>query len=96
MELAARGAKVYMACRDLKKCDEARLDIISKTANNEVFARKLDLGSQDSIREFVRKYLGTDKVLIYLYSFINVLFLNFNKVSKMKSRDWIFSSITLA
>lgn len=44
-----------MACRDMKKCDEARLDIIAKTGNSNVFSRSLDLNSQDSIRSFVKE-----------------------------------------
>lgn len=55
LDLASRGAKVYMACRDMKKCDEARLDIIAKTSNSNVFSRELDLASQYSIRNFVKE-----------------------------------------
>lgn len=53
-ELARRGARVYMACRDFKRCEEARLEIVKATGNQNVFNMKLDLSSQESIREFVR------------------------------------------
>lgn len=52
LELAHRGGKIYMACRDMKKAEEARLEIIEKTGNTNVFCRSLDLSSFDSIREF--------------------------------------------
>lgn len=53
VDLAKRGAKVYLACRDMKKADDARLEIIAKTGNQNIFTKKLDLTSFDSIREFV-------------------------------------------
>lgn len=97
LELAARGARVYMACRDIKKCDEARLEIVSKTGNNEIFTRKLDLGSQESIREFVQKYAYTHtRVRIFKQNFHNFSLSVFNKVLKTKIHVWIFSSTTLA
>lgn len=44
-----------MACRDFKRCEAARLDIIKRTGNTNVFNRSLDLSSFASIREFVEK-----------------------------------------
>lgn len=54
LEMAKRGAHVYMACRDFRRCEEARLEIVNATGNKKVFNIKLDLSSQESIREFVR------------------------------------------
>lgn len=54
-ELAKRGAKVYMACRDMKKCETARKDLVLESRNKFVYCRECDLSSQDSIRQFVRK-----------------------------------------
>ncbi|KAH8307731.1 hypothetical protein KR044_011319 [Drosophila immigrans] len=53
LELARRGATVYMACRDKKRTEEARLDIIRETNNQNIFYRELDLASLESIRKFV-------------------------------------------
>lgn len=53
LDLANRGAKVYLACRDLSKADAAKTDIIQRTGNKNVFVKKLDLTSLDSVREFV-------------------------------------------
>lgn len=55
LDLAQRGGKIYMACRDHKRCEDARLDIINKTGNKNVFNRTLDLSSLDSIRNFVQE-----------------------------------------
>lgn len=54
-ELARRGAHVYMACRDLKRCEEARESIVLDTKNPNVFCRQCDLASFQSIRQFVTK-----------------------------------------
>lgn len=53
LEMAKRGGRVYMACRDYQRCEVARLDIVKESGNANVFNRKLDLSSQNSIREFV-------------------------------------------
>lgn len=53
LDLAKRGAKVYLACRDVAKADTTRLDIIQTTGNENVYVKKLDLTSFDSIRKFV-------------------------------------------
>ncbi|XP_055379508.1 retinol dehydrogenase 12-like [Condylostylus longicornis] len=52
LELAKRGAKIYMACRDPIRCEAARLEIIEKTKNEKIFNRTLDLSSLDSVRKF--------------------------------------------
>ncbi|XP_017108085.2 retinol dehydrogenase 13 isoform X1 [Drosophila bipectinata] len=55
-ELARRNATVYMACRNLKKCEEARQEIVLETKNPHVYCRECDLASQESIRNFVAAY----------------------------------------
>ncbi|KAH8372625.1 hypothetical protein KR009_001283 [Drosophila setifemur] len=52
LEIAKRGGTVYMACRDMNRCEAARQDIIAKTNNQNIFARELDLSSLESIRKF--------------------------------------------
>ncbi|EDW02224.1 GH21881 [Drosophila grimshawi] len=55
-QLARRGATMYMACRDMKKCEEAREEIILETQNKYVYCRQCDLASLDSIRNFVATF----------------------------------------
>jgi NAD(P)-dependent dehydrogenase (short-subunit alcohol dehydrogenase family) len=55
LELAKRGAKVYMACRDLQRGEEARKEIFAITKNPNLFTRELDLASLDSVRRFSKK-----------------------------------------
>ncbi|XP_037048277.1 retinol dehydrogenase 12-like [Bradysia coprophila] len=73
LDLASRGATVYMACRDMQKCDEARLHIIEKTGNSKVYARKLDLGSLESVRNFVKEFLEEESRLDILINNAGVM-----------------------
>ncbi|XP_017014764.2 retinol dehydrogenase 13-like [Drosophila takahashii] len=52
LEIAKRGGTVYMACRDMNRCEKARQDIIRESGNKNIFARELDLSSLESIRKF--------------------------------------------
>lgn len=63
MDLAFRGAKVYLACRDYNKCETACNEIIQKTGNKNVFNRELDLSSLESIRQFSNNFLNEEKKL---------------------------------
>ncbi|XP_033336178.2 retinol dehydrogenase 13 [Megalopta genalis] len=54
--LATRQAKVIMACRDMVKCEEARIEIVLQTQNKYIYCRKCDLASQESIRNFVNQF----------------------------------------
>ncbi|ALC42024.1 CG2064 [Drosophila busckii] len=56
LELARRGATVYMACRDKKRAEEARDDIIKQTNNKNIYYRNLDLASLESIRKFAADF----------------------------------------
>lgn len=46
------GAHIIMACRDLERAEEARMDILEDTGNENVVIRKLDLSDTKSIRAF--------------------------------------------
>lgn len=59
-DMARRGARVILACRDLTKAKLAADDIISSTSNNKVFIRKLDLSSLASVRAFVEETLVSE------------------------------------
>uniref|UniRef100_A0A2P2IA56 Retinol dehydrogenase 13-like n=2 Tax=Hirondellea gigas TaxID=1518452 RepID=A0A2P2IA56_9CRUS len=50
--MARRKARVIMACRSMKKCKEARKDIIAETLNRKVVCRECNLASFESVREF--------------------------------------------
>ncbi|KAM5177289.1 retinol dehydrogenase 12 isoform 2-T2 [Callospermophilus lateralis] len=57
-ELARRGARVYIACRDVLKGESAASDIRADTKNSQVLVRKLDLSDTKSIRAFAEGFLA--------------------------------------
>lgn len=56
IDLARRGGKVYIACRDIKRGEDALKEIMKKSGSNNVHFLQLDLASMDSIKEFSKKF----------------------------------------
>jgi len=54
-ELARRGAKVILACRDLQKAEEACEEIRNETSSRKVVAKLLDVSSLSSVRAFCKE-----------------------------------------
>jgi NAD(P)-dependent dehydrogenase (short-subunit alcohol dehydrogenase family) len=55
LELACRGARVIIACRDLKKAHASAKIINEKTFSDRVQVEKIDLASLESVREFAAR-----------------------------------------
>ncbi|KAJ8272749.1 hypothetical protein GJAV_G00092990 [Gymnothorax javanicus] len=51
-DLAKRGARIIIACRDMAKAEAAQKEIIEHSGNQNIVNRKLDLADTNSIREF--------------------------------------------
>ncbi|XP_067000509.2 retinol dehydrogenase 11 isoform X3 [Anabrus simplex] len=62
-DLARRGARVILACRNLKLGKEAQDEIIETTGNKNVVLYKLDLASLSSVREFARTVIKMESRL---------------------------------
>ncbi|XP_013115305.2 retinol dehydrogenase 12 [Stomoxys calcitrans] len=73
MELARRGARLYMACRDAARCEAARLEIIEKTQNTNIFNRTLDLSSLSSVRQFAERFKAEESKLDILVNNAGVM-----------------------
>ncbi|TWW70743.1 retinol dehydrogenase 12, like isoform X1 [Takifugu flavidus] len=56
IDLAKRGAKVIMACRDMDRAQAAVKDVIESSGNQNVVCMKLDLAEGKSIREFAEAF----------------------------------------
>ncbi|XP_077359992.1 retinol dehydrogenase 13-like isoform X2 [Festucalex cinctus] len=54
-ELARRGGRIIMGCRDMEKCEAAAREIRGNTLNPHVYACHLDLASMKSIRDFAER-----------------------------------------
>lgn len=57
-ELAAMGAKVYLACRSKEKAEPVVADIRSLTGNADVHFLALDLSSLHSVRDAAKTFLA--------------------------------------
>lgn len=55
------GGRIIMGCRDMEKCEAAAKEIRGKTLNPHIYARRLDLASMKSIREFAERIKQGDE-----------------------------------
>lgn len=62
-DLAKRGARVIMACRDIQSCMESKEEIVKETFNKNVECMYCDLGSLKSIKEFTDKINKSKKII---------------------------------
>lgn len=56
IDLARRGGKVYIACRDVRRGEDALREIKEKSGSDDVHFLQLDLASLESVRTFARKF----------------------------------------
>jgi NAD(P)-dependent dehydrogenase (short-subunit alcohol dehydrogenase family) len=56
IDLAKRGGKIYIACRDIHRGQEAIKDIKEKSQNDNIHFLQLDLASLESIRDFSKQF----------------------------------------
>ncbi|XP_059154986.1 retinol dehydrogenase 13-like [Physella acuta] len=72
-ELARRGGRIIMACRDIEKCEKVRQEFILETANHNIECRKLDLASIGSIRAFCKGIHASERHLDILINNAGVM-----------------------
>ncbi|XP_041069726.1 retinol dehydrogenase 12 [Carcharodon carcharias] len=80
-ELAQRGARVIIACRDLSKAEVAAQEIREDTGNKQVVVRELDLANLKSIRQFAENIIKEEKLLNVLVNNAGVMMCPFTKTS---------------
>ncbi|KAM6461044.1 dehydrogenase/reductase SDR family member 13-like [Liasis olivaceus] len=73
VDLARRGARVILACRNKAKGESAVYDIRRESGNNEVVFMILDLASLDSVRAFAETFLRSEPRLDILINNAGVL-----------------------
>ncbi|XP_056648145.1 retinol dehydrogenase 12 [Diorhabda sublineata] len=62
-EIAKRGARVIIACRNVESGIKVRDELIENTKNENIIVKKLELSSQKSIREFAEDINKTEAKL---------------------------------
>ena len=73
MDLATRGAKVIIGCRNLEKGQAAVQEIQTRSGNENVFVEKLDLSSLASVRQFADGILRNEPRLDILINNAGVM-----------------------
>jgi len=63
LDLASRGARVILACRNIHKADSVKDEIIKESGNNDVVVKALDLASLSSVRKFAAEILESESRL---------------------------------
>uniref|UniRef100_A0A8C4WZ16 NADP-retinol dehydrogenase n=1 Tax=Eptatretus burgeri TaxID=7764 RepID=A0A8C4WZ16_EPTBU len=72
-DLAKRGARVILACRNLDKAEAAAAEIYAGSSNKNVVVRKLDLASTASIHEFATRINKEESALHILINNAGVM-----------------------
>ena len=74
LDMAKRGARVILACRDLGKAETAAGEIKATSGNDNVVVEQLDLASLESVRQFAKRVNASEP-------FVNILVNNAGELS---------------
>ena len=79
VDLAKRGAKVIVGCRNLEKGKEALKEIQERSGSTNVYLEHLDLASLDSVRTFADSILKSESRLDILINNAGVMMCPYQK-----------------
>ncbi|XP_031716854.1 retinol dehydrogenase 11-like isoform X2 [Anarrhichthys ocellatus] len=60
VDLAKRGARVILACRDMDRGNKAAEEVKKRSGNDNVIVKKLDLASLQSVRQLAKDVLASE------------------------------------
>ncbi|KAF3930628.1 hypothetical protein ABW19_dt0205714 [Dactylella cylindrospora] len=63
MHLASMGANVYMVCRNMKKAEAARDDLLKQIPDAKLFLIELDTSSLDNVQKFCSDWAAEGKTI---------------------------------
>lgn len=63
VDMASRGARVILACRDMTRANQAAEGIRRRSGNGNVIVKKLDLASLQSVRQLAKEILESEERL---------------------------------
>ncbi|XP_071762657.1 retinol dehydrogenase 12-like isoform X1 [Centroberyx gerrardi] len=81
LDLAKRGGRIIIACRDISKAETARAEIVEMSGNPNVISRKLDLSDTKSIREFAEVINREESQLHVLINNAGVMMCPYSKTA---------------
>jgi NAD(P)-dependent dehydrogenase (short-subunit alcohol dehydrogenase family) len=73
IDLGRRGGKVYLACRDITRGENALKEIKEKSGSENIHLLQLNLASMSSIREFSKKFHDLESELHILINNAGVM-----------------------
>ena len=79
IDLARRGARVIIGCRNLEKGKAALKEIHERSGSTDVFLLKIDLASLDSVRKFADNILNSEPRLDILINNAGVMACDYQK-----------------
>ncbi|XP_053688780.1 retinol dehydrogenase 14-like [Sabethes cyaneus] len=62
-DLAKRGARIIMACRNMETAKQARAEITAESGNSNLIVKHVDLSSLSSVRQFAQDINATETVI---------------------------------
>ncbi|KAK7118289.1 hypothetical protein R3I94_021952 [Phoxinus phoxinus] len=80
-DLARRGARVIMACRDLEKAESARGELMEDSGNQNIVVKKLDLSDTKSIRAFAELINKEEKQVNILINNAGIMMCPYSKTA---------------
>ncbi|XP_026056760.1 retinol dehydrogenase 12 [Carassius auratus] len=80
-DLAKRGARVIMACRDLERAEAARKELIEDSGNQKIVVNKLDLSDTKSIRAFAELINKEEKQVNILINNAGIMMCPYSKTA---------------
>nr|XP_021325851.1 uncharacterized protein LOC553712 isoform X1 [Danio rerio] len=80
-DLARRGARVIMACRDLEKAEAARRELMDNSANQNIVVKKLDLADTKSIKAFAELINKEEKQVNILINNAGIMMCPYSKTA---------------
>lgn len=84
LQLAAGGAKVYMACRNKGRCQEAADGIKKAVPDAKLFPMVLDLSDLSSVKAFAAEFLKTNKQLDLLINNAAIMAVPFARAGQVE------------
>ncbi|XP_068169877.1 retinol dehydrogenase 11 [Antennarius striatus] len=73
VDLAKRGARVILACRDMNRANKAAEEVRRRSGNDTVIVRKLDLASLQSVHQLAKDVLASEERLDVLINNAGVM-----------------------
>ncbi|KAK3765414.1 hypothetical protein RRG08_000337 [Elysia crispata] len=72
-DLAMRGGRIIMACRNTEKGEQAKKEIVEETRSEQIVVKELDLGSLESVQKFAKEFNETESRLDILINNAGVM-----------------------